>query len=204
LEGLEAVETDEDAELMAKFVKTRDRQVFTTLFDRYERPMLAHARRFVKDPALAEELVQEIFVKVYTTKRYRPDHRFRTWLYRVATNVCLNELRRPHHGQRHDSLDASPEDGPAPELPGAEPDPQQDLEGRELAARVAAALDRLPAKQRAAFLMVRHDGLSHDEIAEALETSVSAVKSLVHRALETLRREVEAALETEPRERALP
>lgn len=173
---------------MARFVETRDRKVFTMLFDKYERPILAHVRRFVRDPALAEELVQEVFVRVYTTKRYAPDHRFKTWLYRVATNVCLNELRRPHHGHFHDSLDAPAR---APELPSPGAAPDAALEGDELAARVAAALERLPPKQRAAFLMVRHDGMSHEEIAAALETSVSAVKSLIHRALESLRRAIE-------------
>lgn len=189
---------DDDARLMARFVQTRDRRVFTMLFEKYERAMLGHVRRFVKDPSIAEELVQEVFVRVYTTKRYTPDHRFQTWLYRVATNVCLNELRRGRYNRAHDSLDQALDDGHRAELPSPEADPQASFEGEQLAQRVAAALDRLPPKQRAAFLMVRHDGLSHEEIATALETSVSAVKSLVHRALEALRREVESALEAEP------
>ena len=186
------MEADEDATLMAEFVRTRDRRVFTRLFERYERPIYAHARRFVADPALAEELVQETFVRVYTTKRYEARHRFRTWLYRVATNVCLNELRRGHHGAPHEEADERP-------LASPHADPEASLEGKRLAEAVQASLERLPPKQRAAFLMVRHDGMSHDEIAVALDTSVSAVKSLVHRALETLRRDVETARDLEPR-----
>lgn len=194
---------DEDAQRMVRFVRTRDRKVFEMLFEKYERPILAHVRRFVANSAVAEELVQEVFLRVYTTKQYRAEYKFRTWLYRVATNVCLNELRRPHHGKAHDSLDAS--DTHQPELPSLEAAPDARFEGQELAARVTSALERLPPKQRAAFLMVRHDGMSHEEIASALETSVSAVKSLVHRALEALRREVETATNPKlPVERAVP
>ena len=199
LRKAEAVEIDEDAELMARFVRTRDRAVFTQLFDRYERAIYGHVLRFVKDGAVAEELVQDVFVRVYTTKRYAPDHRFKTWLYKVATNVCLNELRKPVHRAAHEPLDApSAEDLRPRELRSADAGPDAALEGQELADRVAAALGRLPPKQRAALLMVRQDGLTHDEIARILKTSVSAVKSLVHRALEALRLEVEAAAQDHP------
>ncbi|MEL6184414.1 MAG: RNA polymerase sigma factor [Myxococcota bacterium] len=185
---------DDDAETMARFVGTRDRRLFTMLFEKYERPMFAHVLRFVRNRATAEELTQEVFVRVYTTKRYRPEHPFRAWIYRVATNVCLNELRRGRHGAIHESLDATPDEAsPGRELPSTEAGPDDALAGERLAARVSDRLDRLPPKQRAAFLMVRHDGLTHEEIATALDTSVSAVKSLVHRALDALRREVEAA-----------
>ena len=80
---------------MARFVSTRDRGMFEALFAKHRRSMVAYAGRYVRNPARAEELAQEIFVKVYTTKSYSPDAPFKTWLYRVATNVCLNELRRP-------------------------------------------------------------------------------------------------------------
>lgn len=181
---------------MASFVKTRDRAAFTKLFERHERAMLAHVRRFVKDRALAEELVQEVFMRVYTAKRYSPDFRFQTWLYRVATNVCLNELRRARHGSRHETMEPEDDDRAPIQLESAVPTPEMALDGARLQAKIEAVLEGLPPKQRAAFLMVRHDGLSHEEIAESLETSVSAVKSLVHRALETLRREVSLALDT--------
>ena len=183
-----SVVTDDDATLMARFVQTRDRRVFAVLFQRYERKMINHARRFVRDPARAEELAQDVFVRVYTTKRYEPHTKFSTWLYRVATNVCLNELRRPEHRQQLASLDASDERG-APEVPSPAADPEASAHGQQLAQRLSTAMDRLPAKQRAAFLMARQDHMSHEEIATALQTSVSAVKSLIHRALESLRRE---------------
>ncbi len=188
------VVTDDDAALMAKFVETRDRQVFAVLFQRYERKMINHARRFVRDPARAEELAQDVFIRVYTTKRYEPTTKFSTWLYRVATNLCLNELRRPEHQQRLASLDAANPDERANELPSPAADPEAAAHGQQLAQRLTAAMARLPAKQRAAFLMARQDHMSHEEIAAALETSVSAVKSLIHRALEALRREALAVM----------
>ena len=157
------VVTDDDAVLMARFVQTRDRQVFAVLFQRYERRMINHARRFVRDPARAEELAQDIFVRVYTTKRYEPNTKFSTWLYRVATNVCLNELRRPEHQQRVDSLDAAQQDDRPLELPSPAADPEQTAHGQQLAQRLTTVMARLPPKQRAAFLMARQDHMSHEE-----------------------------------------
>ena len=180
---------DDDAELMARFVQTRDRRVFEQLFSRHRRAMVAYAGRYVRNPARAEELAQEVFLRVYTAA-------FKTWLYRVATNVCLNELRKAEHKQKIESMDQTPDDGAPRELAaptGASPEAQ--AHGRALAGQLEAALRGLPEKQRAAFLMARHQGLSHDEIAETLSTSVSAVKSLVHRALETLRKEAKRAQE---------
>ena len=185
---------DDDAALMARFVKTRDRQVFAVLFQRYEQRMINHARRFVRDPARAEELAQDVFVRVYTTKRYEPQTKFSTWLYRVATNVCLNELRRPEHQQQVASLDAPGGDDRPRELPSQAADPEATAHGQQLAHRLSAAMAKLPPKQRAAFMMARQDHMSHEEIAAALETSVSAVKSLIHRALESLRREALAVM----------
>lgn len=187
-------ETDEEARLMASFVKTRDRRTFEVLFQRYRRAMVAHAARYVRDRARAEELAQEIFVRVYTTKTYEPNARFKTWLYRVATNVCLNEVRRPEHQQKLEPIEAGIEGRAATETglvarPGT---PEEAASGQELAVHLDRALSELPANQRAAFLMARQDNLSHEEIAGALSTSVSAVKSLIHRALESLRAEVDA------------
>ena len=202
-EGFERVvrveETDEDAALMAAFVRTRDRKMFEKLFERYRRPIIAHAARYLKDRARAEELAQEIFVRVYTTKTYEANAKFKTWLYRVATNVCLNELRRPENRERLESLNGVEEmkDVSASMLIGKPVSPEEMLASGELARRLDKTLDGLPANQRAAFLMARHENMSHEEIAEVLSTSVSAVKSLIHRALETLRREVNTVLSGE-------
>ena len=181
---------------MARFVETRDRAIFNVLFARYKSLVINHVRRFVKDQARAEELAQEVFIRVYTAKRYEAQTKFVTWLYRVATNLALNDLRRSDYQHPAASLDA-----PEPGTPGsvttllsAEASPEMAVATQELAARLSTALDALPAKQRAAFLMVRQDRLTHEEVAVALETSVSAVKSLVHRALEALRKEAARTL----------
>lgn len=192
-------EGDDDAATMASFVLTRDRKMFGALFQKYRRAMVAYAGRYVRDPARAEELAQEVFVRVYKTKAYQADASFKTWLYKVATNVCLNEVRRPEHRQAFESIDAGAAgDEPKAELPApSDASPEARLSEQELARRLERVLAGLPEKQRAAFLMVRHEAMTHEEIAQALDTSVSAVKSLVHRALEALRREL-SALEVQP------
>jgi RNA polymerase sigma-70 factor (ECF subfamily) len=183
---------DDDAKVMAAFVETKDRRMFERLFQKHKRAMVAYAGRYVKDRGRAEELAQEIFVRVYTTKHYQPDATFKTWLYRVATNVCLNELRRPEHRYGTEPLDQS--DGSPRPIASDRAVPEAAVAGQELAAALGKILAQLPEKQRAAFLMARFEALSHEEIAAALDTSVSAVKSLIHRALETMRREAAALL----------
>jgi RNA polymerase sigma-70 factor (ECF subfamily) len=182
---------DEDALAMERFVRTRDRRMFEVLFQKYKRPVLAHVMRFVRDQARAEELTQDVFIRVYTTKKYEATGTLRTWLYRVATNVCLNELRKAENKAHHESLDAESSQETKPEPLSTSASPEEALAGNELAKTLQDALTRLPANQRAALLMARQDGMTHEEIATALETSVPAVKSLIHRALETLRKEAE-------------
>jgi len=177
---------DPDAALMLAFQRG-DAAAFRALYERHARAMVAFCHRFVKDAARAEELAQDVFVKLHQSAgRYAASARFKTFLYRVATNHCLNELRRGEHAARQATPGAD-RDGPeaAPDLdalPSGAASPHQELEAGRLAEAVAALLARLPEKQRAAFVLCRFEGMSYDEIAETLETSVSAVKSLVHRA----------------------
>jgi RNA polymerase sigma-70 factor (ECF subfamily) len=173
---------DPDAALMLAF-QGGDRAAFRTLYQRYARAMVGYCHRFVKDAARAEELAQDVFLKVHATAaRWTPSARFKTWLYRVATNHCLNELRRAEHQARQEA--PRDEEG-TPDLDAlASPaaSPHQALEGRRLEAALRRCLAKLPESQRAAFVLCRLEGLSYEEIAETLETSVSAVKSLIHRA----------------------
>jgi RNA polymerase sigma-70 factor (ECF subfamily) len=175
---------DPDAALMLAFQRG-DAQAFRVLYERHARAMVAFCHRFVKDAGRAEELAQDVFVKLHrAAHRYSPSARFKTFLYRVATNHCLNELRRGEYAARAASPDASDGAG-RPDLdalPSPQASPQQALEHTRLAGAVVRLLDGLPGKQRAAFVLCRFEGLSYQEIAETLETSVSAVKSLVHRA----------------------
>jgi RNA polymerase sigma-70 factor (ECF subfamily) len=179
---------DPDADLMLAFQRG-DAGAFRALYERHARAMVAFCHRFVKDAARAEELAQDVFVKLHrSADRYSPRARFKTFLYRVATNTCLNELRRGEYAAREAAPGGRGRDGEpdaAPDLdalPSAAASPQEALEAGRLAGAVAALLDGLPEKQRAAFVLCRFEGLSYEEIAEALETSVPAVKSLIHRA----------------------
>jgi RNA polymerase sigma-70 factor (ECF subfamily) len=174
---------DPDAALMLAFQRG-DEAAFRALYLRHARAMVGYCHRYVKDAARAEELAQDVFLKLYRVgDRYRPSARFKTFLYRVATNHCLNELRRGEYAARPAGPSAS-EDGTADldALPSGAASPLEVTEGHRVEQAVAALLDRLPEKQRAALVLCRFEGLSYEEIAETLETSVSAVKSLVHRA----------------------
>jgi RNA polymerase sigma-70 factor (ECF subfamily) len=175
---------DPDAALMLAFQRG-DQAAFRVLYERHARAMIGYCHRFVRDPARAEELAQDVFVKLHrAADRYAPSARFKTFLYRVATNHCLNELRRGEYAAREASPGLGGRDG-APDLdalPSQAASPHQALEAEQLAGAVARLIEGLPAKQRAAFVLCRFEGLSYEEIADTRETSVSAVKSLVHRA----------------------
>jgi RNA polymerase sigma-70 factor (ECF subfamily) len=192
---------DADAALLLAFQRG-DEAAFRALYERNARAMVAFCHRFVRDPARAEELAQDVFVKLYgAADRYRPSARFRTFLYRIAANHCLNELRRPEHGARADDAAGAPADPDA--LPSGAANPEEIARGAALERAVAAMLDRLPDKQRAALVLCRFEGLSYEEIAEVLGTTVSAVKSLVHRAT-VAAAEALAPYARAPREEALP
>jgi RNA polymerase sigma-70 factor (ECF subfamily) len=172
---------DADAALMLAFQRG-DEGAFRSLFERHARAMVGFCFHFVRDGARAEELAQDVFVKVHRARdRYRPSARFKTFLYRIASNHCLNELRRGEYAAR--AAERAAEGRADPDaLASAGPDPEAAAQGAALERAVAALLERLPDKQRAALVLCRFEGLSYEEIADVLETSVSAVKSLVHRA----------------------
>lgn len=173
---------DEDVRLMLAF-RDGDAGAFDALFRRWASPLLRYLQRMVRDAASAEELVQEVFLRVHRSRdRYTPDARFSTWLYRIATNLALNELRRPRRRAPHESADG---DDATPLLAGGTPADEL-ADTRQLAARVAREMNALPENQRAALWLVAVEGLSYAEVAETLETSESAVKALVHRARKAL------------------
>ena len=155
------------------------------LVDRHLSRMVSLARRMLGNQADAEEVAQEVFLRVWThAARWEPGRaQFRTWLHRVATNLCLDRLRR----HTTDDIDSIPE----PE--SGEPGPDVLLEQQQLAKHVDAALQALPARQRAAVMLTHYQGLTNIEAAETLEISVEAVESLLGRA----RRQLRTALATE-------
>jgi RNA polymerase sigma-70 factor (ECF subfamily) len=173
---------DEDVRLMLAF-RAGDSAAFDALFRRWASPLLRYLARMLRDAAAAEELVQEVFLRVHRARdRYAPEARFSTWLYRIATNLALNELRRPRRRERHES----PDDEGGPGLAADASGPDAAADARREAERVLRDLEELPEKQRAALCLAAVEGLSYAEIAEALEVSESAVKALVHRARSAL------------------
>jgi RNA polymerase sigma-70 factor (ECF subfamily) len=158
-----------------------DEAAFAALFERWSRPLLRYLERLVREAGTAEELVQEAFVRVHRARKsYRPDARFSTWLYRIATHLAWNELRRPRRRAPHESVDAAPDARSRLAAPGAPTD--EVVHARRVSAEVEAALAALPERQRAALWLAAVEGQSYAEVAAALDTSEKAVKALVHRA----------------------
>jgi RNA polymerase sigma-70 factor, ECF subfamily len=190
---------DPDLELMRR-VKRGDREAFGDLVNKYRQPIMNLAYRMTGDLSEAEDLAQTTFVQVYRfAHRFRESARFSTWLYTIARNLCLNEIRRR---QRHpaESLDSGRDrdDDRAPQQqpdPGS-PSPPEDLLRSELEAKVEEALDDLPPNQRLAVLLCRDSELSYEDIGKILQCSVSATKSLIHRGRETLKKRLKPYLHT--------
>jgi len=184
---------DSDSQLMMA-IKVGDRQAFEKLFQKYLKPLHHFVFRFVGNSSVAEELVQEIFFKIYkAAPTYEPRGRFTTYLYRVATNHCLNEVRRVDYKEHFDSLDQpkfNNEYGGL-ELPDNQPSADKLYWAQTMAGKIQEFLADLPDKQRAALLLNRLEALSYQEIADVLGVSVGAVKSLLHRAKNTLRDRLE-------------
>lgn len=181
---------DPDAELMLKF-KEGDVSCFGKLLDKYERPLLNMIYRLIGDRREAEELTQEVFLRVYkSASGYEALAKFSTWLYRIATNLCLNELRKKGKVQI-ESLDVPilTEEGEINrEIEnGGRASPAELMEQKERQSIVREAINSLPENQRAAVILNRYEELSYEEIAHCLNLSVSAVKSLLHRAKESLK-----------------
>lgn len=190
--------SDPDVELMLR-VKDGDAGAFRELFAKHADPVVNFAYRFVSNRDRAEELVQDAFLQIFRARaRYEPRARFATFLYRVVTNLCLNELRRFEYQGRTEPLEGHPtEDGAGSReiADEAAPSAVETVVGAQAASRIGAVLDRLPPNQKTALLLSRVEGFSYQEVADTLETSVSAVKSLIFRATQTLRQELRGQLE---------
>jgi RNA polymerase sigma-70 factor, ECF subfamily len=190
--------SDPDVELMLR-VKDGDSGAFRELFSKHVDPVVNFAYRFVPNRDRAEELVQDAFLQIFRARsRYEPRARFATFLYRVVTNLCLNELRRFEYQGRTEPLDGNPtEDGAGSREIADQSGPTavESVVGAQAASRIGEVLDRLPPNQRTALLLSRVEGFSYQEVADTLETSVSAVKSLIFRATQTLRQELREQLE---------
>ena len=190
---------DPDAELMLR-VKRGDAAAFAELVEKYKQPVVNVIYRSLRDGTEAEDLAQTVFLQVYkSAHRYQPAAKFTTWLFTIARNLCLNELRRR---ARHpaDSLEATYGDGeeqPARQFEDRQtPSPTAGLLQRDLEDKVREAVADLPETQRTAIILCRQEELSYEEIAAVLGCSVSATKSLIHRGRETLKEKLKPYLRT--------
>jgi RNA polymerase sigma-70 factor, ECF subfamily len=179
-----------DAELMLR-VKRGDGEALATLVERYKQPVLNLVGRMLRDPAESEDVAQTVFLQVYrSAHRYQTNAKFTTWLFTIARNLCLNELRRR---SRHpaESIDAQhPEhaDEPLRQFEDVKTStPPENALHNELEAKISQAIADLPENQRLALLLCRQDELSYEEMAKVLGCTVSATKSLIHRGRETIK-----------------
>jgi RNA polymerase sigma-70 factor (ECF subfamily) len=188
--------TRSDVQLMLD-VKAGDQQSFELLLQRYRTPLVNFLYRMVRNREQAEDLAQEVFLRVYRAREdYEPSAKFTTWLFRIATNLALNSLRDHRYQKLEISMDApivaDSEEGDerTMEVADEHPDIEQHLVEEARKKMIRHAIEKLPEKQRAAVLLHKYQQLDYSEISKILQCSESALKSLLFRAYETLRVEL--------------
>ena len=186
--------------LLADQVRQGDPAAFEVLVDKYKQPIINFASRFLGDPIEAHDVAQNVFVQVFKrASRFQRQSRFSTWLYAIARNLCRNEYRRRLR-QRTELLD-----GVSPDHRGASRLKSETLRyanipeavfERELHQKIEESVASLPRKQRAAILLLLKQDLSYAEVAIVLGVSMAATKGLIHRARQTLKRQLRPYLRT--------
>jgi len=188
--GAGAVDPTSDAAIMLR-VASGDEASFNYLVQKYHRAMIHFLFRMVRNQAIAEELAQEVFLRVYRSREsYRAEAKFTTWLYRIATNLAVNNARDTRHERAAQTLylDAPDEEtGTTPDVADDEPSVEQHLMRDERMAAIRKHVMALPERQRMAVLMHKYQGMDYRQIGEVLKLSESATKSLLFRAYQTLR-----------------
>jgi RNA polymerase sigma-70 factor (ECF subfamily) len=197
-ESLRAVVGDEgvtDAEIMLR-VKAGDQPAFDFLVQKYRRPLVSFMYRMARNTASAEDLAQEVFLRVYRSRQtYEASAKFTTWLYRIATNLAVNHARdnRKERPEVTLSLDEPDEEsGMTMDVADAAITAEEALVRRERLAAIRGKVDALPERQRLAVIMHKYQQMDYKQIAEVLKLSESATKSLLFRAYETLREQLKA------------
>lgn len=199
LDDLQAVEhrrpsgefaTMDDAAIMLE-LRAGNMAGFDYLIQKYRKPIIHFMYRMVHNQAIAEELAQEVFLRVYRSREtYRAEARFSTWLYRIATNLGVNHARDTRHERNAstvylDQVDA--ETGTTPDIADATPSAESNILRRERLEAIRQHILALPERQRTAVLMHKYEGLDYKQIGDVLKLSESATKSLLFRAYQTLR-----------------
>jgi RNA polymerase sigma-70 factor (ECF subfamily) len=179
---------DPDAALMVKVCGGHEAS-FEALLARHRTQVVNHLYRLVRDRAVAEELAQDVFLRVYRFRnRYQPEAKFSTWLFRITTNVALNWRRDTRREIAHLRLDATLQDTRKIQVQDQTLRADQRLLAEQYASEIRNAIESLPAKQLAAVLMHKYEGMDYATIAQSLDCTIPAIKSLLFRAYETLRR----------------
>ena len=182
-----------DVDVMLR-VKTGDESAFAYLVQKYRRPMVGFMYRLCHNPATAEELAQEVFLRVYRSRAsYEPSAKFTTWLYRIATNLAVNHARDTRHERPENTLrldEPDQETGKTPDLADESLTAEEQILKRERLAAIRSKVNALPERQRLAVIMHKYQQMDYREIAGVLKLSESATKSLLFRAYETLREQL--------------
>src|ERR1035437_7325490 len=177
--GTTATALDFDADLMIR-VKEGDGASFGVLLEKHRSSVVDFLYRMVQHQAVAEELEQEVFLRVYRSRgTYEPAAKFTTWLFRIATHVALNALRDGKNERWQERLDDDTSDAPARQVSDRRPSVEQSMVYEAKMDEIRRAIAALPAKQRAAVLMHKYEELEYSQIAKVLSCSESAVKSLL-------------------------
>ncbi len=194
-----ADQTDPDAVLMLR-VKRGDRAAFVTLVEKYKQPLFSFVFRTLRDETETEDVAQNTFLQVWKSRaRYERTAKFTTWLFTIARNLCLNEIRRRSRHPAESLEETHPEHDDQPSRQYEDKQiflPTENALHSELAKKIEEALAELPENQRTAILLCRQDEVSYEEIAEILGCSLSATKSVIHRGRETLKEKLKPYLQT--------
>jgi RNA polymerase sigma-70 factor, ECF subfamily len=178
---------DFDVQLMCR-VREGDTNSFAVLLERHRTPVVHFLYRMVENQAVAEELAQEVFFRVYRSRMtYEPSAKFTTWLFRIATHLALNWLRDGRHEKNRESLDRDTIGGVVRQVPDRTPTVEQNLLADVRVNEIREAIQGLSANQKTAVIMHKYHEMDYAQIAGVLNCSESAVKSLLFRAYERLR-----------------
>jgi RNA polymerase sigma-70 factor (ECF subfamily) len=179
-----------DAEIMLA-VAAGDEAGYNYLVGKYHRQIIHFLFRMVRNEAIAEELAQEVFLRVYRSREsYRAEAKFSTWLYRIATNLAVNHARDTKYERTAQTLELDAPDtesGSTPEVADDDPNIEQRMLREERMAAIRAQVAALPERQRMAVLMHKYQEMDYRQIGDVLKLSESATKSLLFRAYQTLR-----------------
>ena len=171
-------------EELVQLLQHGQREAFTTLVSKWQDRIYTFCYRQLGETALAEEATQDVFIKVYTSiHNFRKEAKFSTWLYRIATNHCINLNNRHHrrHRDQHQSFDD------IHNQPTEQDTPLQQLEKKNFEEQLQQALHQLPEEHRVLLILRDIQDCSYEEIAEITQLNIGTIKSRIHRGRNNLR-----------------